>query len=248
MYIPTKALIVGSLLAFPGGLAGMYRSPKDSSQSLSRRGDSVSGLSCDTFKKAVKSAGYPEPSDSQCKSFTSQAGEKGQIDSLQEAAMFLSEILWESDGLRAKEEYACANTDCRANYPTMCNTGDSLCEANKDKDFHGRGYIQLTWYDNYKAASEALYGDGRLVENPDKVSQDEDTAWAVSFWYWADRVRTSNGVLDGNFGAATKAINGALECNGGAGSEKAKKRYEIYKKVFDAFGVQGSPKESGCYN
>ncbi|KAJ1978956.1 hypothetical protein H4R35_001701 [Dimargaris xerosporica] len=219
----------------------------EATSSPSQGDGELDSLTCDAFSKAVQVAGYPAPSEGQCKSFLGQASSAGQISSLQEAAMFLSEILWESDGLRAKEEYACADTDCRANYPTVCNAGDSVCEANKDKDYHGRGYIQLTWYDNYKAASEALYGDDRLVESPDTVAQDEDTAWAVSFWYWADRVRSTAGVLEGKFGAATKAINGALECNGGGAADKAKKRFAIYEKVFDTFGLEGSPDESGCY-
>ena len=46
----------------------------------------------------------------------------------------------------------------------------------------GRGYIMLTGSANYKAASEALYNDDRLLNNPALVASSEDYAWQTSFW------------------------------------------------------------------
>jgi putative chitinase len=39
--------------------------------------------------------------------------------------------------------------------------------------FMGRGYSQLTWEGNYRKFSRALYGDDRLVQNPDLVLSPE---------------------------------------------------------------------------
>jgi hypothetical protein len=39
--------------------------------------------------------------------------------------------------------------------------------------FFGRGYSQLTFEGNYRQFSRALYGDDRLVQNPDLVMQPE---------------------------------------------------------------------------
>lgn len=150
--------------------------------------------------------------------------------------MFLAQILWESDGLKAKEEYACKDTGCPGQYVSPNDNG---------KRYFGRGYIQLTWYDNYAAASKDLYGDDRLVKNPEMVAKDEDVAWATALWYWKSRVHAQ--VQGGEFGKSTKAINGALECSGGA-TDKPKKRFEIYKKVMVAFGITEAPIERGCYN
>ena len=47
------------------------------------------------------------PTTEQYQNLVSQAGPKGGINSKQQLAMFLAEIMWESDGLRAKREYAC---------------------------------------------------------------------------------------------------------------------------------------------
>ncbi|PVU96445.1 hypothetical protein BB561_001177 [Smittium simulii] len=187
---------------------------------------------------AVINAGYSKPTQNQINSFLKEYV-KGGISSKREAAMFLSQILWESDGLRAKEEYACQNTDCSSNYPS--NLGY------KGKVYHGRGYIQLTWADNYSAASKELFKDDRLLKEPALVSKTEKIAWGVSYWYWKNRVRTNPDVLKGYFGASTKMINGALECSGGDPT-KPKKRFEIYKKVLAVFEPKEKPIEKGCYN
>ena len=54
-------------------------------------------------------------------------------------------------------------------------------------------------------------------------------------------------MLNGQFGAATNAINGGLECRGSL-QYKARKRFEIYKKVLTAFKITTVPNETGCYN
>jgi len=48
--------------------------------------------------------------------------------------------------------------------------------------YRGRGFIQLTGKNNYAAASKEIYGDNRLVENPDLVNQ-PDIAAQVTAWY-----------------------------------------------------------------
>ncbi len=55
-------------------------------------------------------------------------------------------------------------------------------------------------------------------------------------------------VLDGYFGAATNAINGGLECRGDY-KDRAKQRFEIYKRVLIAFNIPPNKAiENGCYN
>ncbi len=64
--------------------------------------------------------------------------------------------------------------------------------------------------------------------------------------FWKANVGTV-AVKNGMFGAATKAINGGIECSGGD-STTPKKRYAIYVNVLKAFGVNEAPQEGGCYN
>ena len=51
--------------------------------------------------------------------------------------MFLAQILWESDGLRAKREYACLATGCPGQYL------DTNYPYYPGQNYYGRGYIQL---------------------------------------------------------------------------------------------------------
>ncbi len=55
-------------------------------------------------------------------------------------------------------------------------------------------------------------------------------------------------VLNSNqFGSATNAINGPVECRG-SNTDKAIARFNIYKKVLIAFSINTTPNEHGCYN
>ena len=48
--------------------------------------------------------------------------------------------------------------------------------------YRGRGFVQLTGKNNYAAASKAIYGDDRLVKNPDLASE-STVAAQIAAWY-----------------------------------------------------------------
>lgn len=50
--------------------------------------------------------------------------------------------------------------------------------------YRGRGLKQLTFKANYQSCSRDLYGDDRLVSNPDLVASDKNTAIETSLWFW----------------------------------------------------------------
>jgi len=195
------------------------------------------GVSYDQFVAAVTATnGYPTPSQDQYNSFNNNYASAGGITTQRELAMFLSEILWESGGLIYKAEIACQNDGCPGSYRSP---GDD-----PNLFYYGRGYIQLSWSYNYKAASEALYGDDRLVSNPDQVANNEDVAWQTAFWFWNANVHSDSGVQNGQFGSATNKINGGLECN--PCQRACPNRNDIYAHVLQAFGVNESPNYAGC--
>lgn len=48
--------------------------------------------------------------------------------------------------------------------------------------YRGRGFIQITGKSNYAAASKAIFGDNRLVDNPD-LANDPAVAAQISAWF-----------------------------------------------------------------
>ena len=75
--------------------------------------------------------------------------------------------------------------------------------------YHGRGYIQLTGKENYRAAGEAL--DLDLVKHPE-LAADPQNVSRIAVWYWENRVpeQARNDVR-----AATLAVNGKYNGLGG---------------------------------
>lgn len=110
--------------------------------------------------------------------------------------MALTQFLHESDGLRAKREYRCEVTGCPGEYETPGQDLFSLvevalefliifsgCDA-PNQHYFGRGYIQLSWCYNYRAASHDLFNDDRLISDPDMVAREENLAWNTAYWFW----------------------------------------------------------------
>jgi len=226
-------LQIGAKLTIPGG-----SSPAPTPSPTPTPTPTPSGtITFTQFQKAVTSNGFSTPTQAQYNAFISQYKSAGGITSNRELAMFLAEILHESGGLRYKSEIACTP-------PNSC--GGSY-DWNGKYQFYGRGYIQLTWAANYKAASQALFGDARLYNNPTTVATDESQAWGTAFWFWKANVHPNSGVQAGQFGSATKIINGGLEC--GASRQNptgAQTRFNYYGNVFKAFGITGTPNSAGC--
>ncbi|KAH9401112.1 hypothetical protein TYRP_002702 [Tyrophagus putrescentiae] len=158
----------------------------------------------------------------------------------QELAMFLAQVFWESAGLQHTKEIACAVSKCPKSYR-------SGGEA-PNKYYYGRGYIQLTWLENYANCSLDMYGDMRLVDDPDLVSDTTEGAWGSAFWYWWKYVHDIPEIRQGKFGYTTNAINGPLECKG-VYKVKAFRRFVVYSKVLEAFNIRDRfpPLQEGCY-
>ncbi|KXJ71342.1 hypothetical protein RP20_CCG020793 [Aedes albopictus] len=141
-------------------------------------------------------------------------------DSVNEAAMFLAQLIHESGGFQHRREI----------------NGASQSYA----PYYGRGYIQLTHDYNYRDASRAIFGNDRLLQDPDIVSNSEEMSMRVSVWFWEAKVRPGGGPSRNNFGLTTKAINGGLEP---PGCDLARRRYNLYVQVARALGVSNIASE-----
>ena len=94
--------------------------------------------------------------------------------------------------------------------------------------FRGRGLIQLTGKDNYKAFGEAVGKD--LVDAPESVARDPELAVAAAGWFWQERNINLAADHD-DVESVTRLINGGVN-----GLEDRKAYLERAKKVLEADG------------
>ncbi|KAF0844318.1 putative chitinase [Methylovorus glucosotrophus] len=120
---------------------------------------------------------------------------------LQQAA-FLAQIAHESGELRYTRELASGEA-----YEGRASLGNT--EPGDGKRFKGRGLIQITGRANYKACSNALYGDElTLIKYPELLEKPKD-ACRSACWFW--KSRGLNAPADaGDFEKITRRINGGL--------------------------------------
>jgi predicted chitinase len=113
--------------------------------------------------------------------------------------------------------------------------------------FRGRGFIQLTGKNNYAAASKAIYGDDRLVQNPDLVNNPEVAA-QVSAWYMKKGqtsmasklgINTANMTQEqANLLATSQIAGGDIRKKGAIGAEISAK---VDKFSTQMAGIAGAP-------
>jgi putative chitinase len=143
------------------------------------------------------------------------AMEGGKINTKLRQAAFLAQIGHESGSLVYSKELG--GPSYFAKYDGRADLGNT--QPGDGARFAGRGLIQVTGRANYAKASQALFGDDRLLRTPEQLEQPE---WAAksAVWYWS--TRNLNALADADrFTDITRAINGGTN-----GLEDRKARYK----------------------
>lgn len=110
-------------------------------------------------------------------------------------------------------------------YSNRMGNGDE--KSGEGYKYRGRGICQLTGKANYHTYSDSVYGDDRVVDNPDLLLLPHD-ALLVGCWYWGSR--NLNPLADvGDNITVTKKING-----GTLGLDQRTARYNEALKVLGA--------------
>ena len=104
----------------------------------------------------------------------------------------------------------------------MGNGGEASGEGYK---FRGRGLIQVTGKNNYRACSMFLYGDERLLDDPEPLAT-KDGAIQSACWYWS--VNQLNKYAD-----LSDMVRLTIKINGGKNGLEDRIRY--YQKALFAF-------------
>ncbi|KAB8843552.1 hypothetical protein FH972_026765 [Carpinus fangiana] len=100
-----------------------------------------------------------------------------------------------------------------------------------DKKYYGRGPLQLTWNYNYGAAGNSIGFDG--LNAPETVATDAVVSFKTALWFWMTNVHS---VISQGFGATTRAINGAVECDGKK-PDLVQARINYYNQYCSQLGV-----------
>jgi hypothetical protein len=115
-------------------------------------------------------------------------------------------------------------TDDRSFFNTVYANAAGNQGGDDGYNYRGRGLIQLTGRANYADASQAIFGDDRLVNNPDLLLDDK-IAGQVAGWFLSTRGRGVSGYLnfdpsDGNLtpDQLQEVMNGAYATIASSGS------------------------------
>jgi predicted chitinase len=149
--------------------------------------------------------------------------------------MFLANVIHETNGLKALREDNPKPQEYRVSNQAVIQSWEQrwvdLEKKYPNNHYYGRGYLQLSWVYNYYEASQALFGNERLVQNPDLVCNDQSTAWKTAFWFWETRVHPNRQVQRGDLDEAINIINSIDQ------PSQRMHRHSCYKGICSAFGI-----------
>ena len=138
-----------------------------------------------------------------------------------ELAQFMAQTRHESWDFSKMKEVGNKKTFAKYEKPKMAKRLGNKVKGDGEL-FKGRGFIQLTGRDNYTRASQQIFGDDRLVKNPDLASR-LDVGAKVALWFWKNQVRPNVS----NFNNTTEVVNAI---NSGEPKEVLKKRHIKFKE------------------
>ena len=138
-----------------------------------------------------------------------------------ELAQFMAQTRHESWDFSKMKEVGNKKTFAKYEKPKMAKRLGNKVKGDGEL-FKGRGFIQLTGRDNYTRASQQIFGDDRLVKNPDLASR-LDVGAKVALWFWKNQVRPNVS----NFNNTTEVVNAI---NSGEPKEVIKKRHIKFKE------------------
>lgn len=123
------------------------------------------------------------------------------------------------------------------------------------KRYYGRGPMQISYNGNYGYASDCIFGDHRLLSNPELVETDPVVAFKTAIYFWMtpqthkpsahdvmigkwqpNAVDKAKGRTPG-FGMTIDIVNGEVECNKGENNISMNDRIGFYQHFLKLLGA-----------
>jgi hypothetical protein len=123
------------------------------------------------------------------------------------------------------------------------------------KKYYGRGPMQISYNGNYGYASDCIFGNHLLLNNPDLVENDPVIAFKTAIYFWMTpqtHKPSAHDVMIGKwqpkpedkakgrvpgFGMTINIVNGAVECNQGDKVYNMNDRIGFYKYFLQKLGA-----------
>jgi hypothetical protein len=158
--------------------------------------------------------------------------------------MALTHFSSESNAFTTKSDLVCSQT----NRTQLCEKYRKEQNCPSNNTYYRRGFVGLKYCYNYRQVSNELYGDERLVINPDIVSENDSVAMDTALTYWKIKVHDKaliSSLETGRFGYTTDLLS-REECV--KDINRAKFKWNKFKQCLKEsgngnFGVS----EEGCY-
>jgi len=146
------------------------------------------------------------------------------IDTPIEVASYLSQVMHESGGFKWLREIW-GPTTAQIRYEGRKDLGNTF--PGDGKKFLGRGLIQVTGRTNYLSISKSIFGDDRLIREPELLATPQYGTLS-SCIYWKSR---NMDVLDDDFSIReeTKKVNG--------GYNGLNDREKYFQQALKSFGI-----------
>jgi len=144
--------------------------------------------------------------------FLAQAGhESGQLRSVVENLNYGAQALvatWPSRFTPDLAEQVARQPEQIANIVYASRMGNGDASSGDGWNYRGRGLIQITGCDNYRQCSLGLFGDERLLQQPELLEQPQWAAESAA-WFWEQQGLNELADAD-QFNSITRKINGGL--------------------------------------
>jgi len=160
---------------------------------------------------------------------------KYEINNCLRKAHFLAQIWWETDRFNTLQEYASGNHYNPGNHPQAKKNGNT--KIGDGPKYKGRGCMQLTWKNNYRAYAKYVDQEQHILANSQEIASSLHYAVDSAGWYWkyGKKYRNGSTVNFNDLADRKKTDLISVYVNGG-GNGKSERRAKTNKliKLFNA--------------